>query len=46
MEELSSNSWKKFIKNGYRIFLGTGGLIALLFGEPLIRWYLETFIPR
>ena len=24
MEELTSRSWKKFIKNGYRIFLGTG----------------------
>ena len=24
MEELTSDSWKKFIKNGYRIFLGTG----------------------
>ncbi|MHB1399627.1 MAG: GNAT family N-acetyltransferase [Trichloromonadaceae bacterium] len=24
MEELTSDSWKKYIKNGYRIFLGTG----------------------
>ncbi len=24
MEELTSNSWSKYLKNGYRIFLGTG----------------------
>ena len=24
MEELTSNAWNKYIKNGYRIFLGTG----------------------
>jgi leader peptidase (prepilin peptidase) / N-methyltransferase len=30
----------------FGIFLGTGSIIALLFGEQLINWYLETFIPR
>jgi leader peptidase (prepilin peptidase)/N-methyltransferase len=29
----------------FGIFLGTGAVIALLFGEHLIRWYIETFIP-
>jgi leader peptidase (prepilin peptidase)/N-methyltransferase len=29
----------------FGIFLGTGAVIALLFGEQLIDWYLRTFIP-
>ncbi len=29
----------------FGIFLGTGAIIALLFGEQMIRWYLSTFIP-
>lgn len=29
----------------FGIFLGTGAIIALLFGEQLISWYLKTFIP-
>ena len=29
----------------FGIFLGIGSILALLFGEPLIRWYLETFVP-
>ena len=29
----------------FGIFLGTGAIIALLFGEQMIKWYLNTFIP-
>lgn len=29
----------------FGIFLGIGSIIALLFGETIIRWYLETFVP-
>ena len=29
----------------FGIFLGIGSIIALLFGEQLIRWYFETFVP-
>jgi len=29
----------------FGIFLGIGSIIALLFGEQLIGWYLRTFIP-
>ena len=29
----------------FGIFLGIGSVIALLFGEQLIRWYVTTFIP-
>lgn len=30
----------------FGIFLGTGAIIALLFGEQLIGWYMKTFIPN
>ncbi len=30
----------------FGIFLGIGSIIALLFGEKMIAWYIETFIPR
>ena len=30
----------------FGIFLGIGSIIALLFGEKIIMWYVETFIPR
>ncbi len=30
----------------FGIFLGIGAIISLLFGEKLIVWYIETFIPR
>ncbi len=29
----------------FGIFLGIGALVSLLFGEQIIRWYVETFIP-
>ena len=29
----------------FGVFLGPGSLISLLFGEQMIRWYLNTFIP-
>lgn len=29
----------------FGIFLGIGSIIAMLFGETVIKWYLETFIP-
>lgn len=29
----------------FGIFLGTGSVIAMLFGEQLIGWYIRTFIP-
>ena len=29
----------------FGIFLGIGSIVALLFGERLIGWYLETFVP-
>jgi leader peptidase (prepilin peptidase) / N-methyltransferase len=29
----------------FGIFLGIGSVLALLFGEPLIRWYVATFVP-
>ncbi len=38
MEELTSNSWKNFIKNGYRIFLGTGASCP----HTLIDLFLES----
>ena len=30
----------------FGIFLGTGALIALLFGDQIIRWYFATFVPQ
>ncbi len=30
----------------FGIFLGIGAVAALLFGDQLIAWYIETFIPR
>ncbi len=30
----------------FGIFLGIGAILSLLFGEQLIRWYLENFIPK
>lgn len=30
----------------FGIFLGIGSLIAVLFGDPLIHWYMSTFIPK
>lgn len=30
----------------FGIFLGIGSIIALLFGDSIIRWYFETFIPK
>jgi leader peptidase (prepilin peptidase)/N-methyltransferase len=30
----------------FGIFLGIGSILALLFGEQMIAWYIETFIPR
>jgi len=30
----------------FGIFLGIGSILALLFGEQLIGWYVNTFIPR
>ncbi len=30
----------------FGIFLGIGSIISLLFGEQLVRWYLDNFIPR
>lgn len=38
MEQLDGNSWKKFIKNGYRIFLGTGAACP----HTLIALFLES----
>jgi leader peptidase (prepilin peptidase)/N-methyltransferase len=29
----------------FGIFLGIGSIIALLFGEPLVKWYLAVFVP-
>ena len=29
----------------FGVFLGTGAIIALLFGERIIRWYFITFVP-
>jgi leader peptidase (prepilin peptidase)/N-methyltransferase len=29
----------------FGIFLGIGSILSLLFGEQLIRWYIENFIP-
>lgn len=29
----------------FGIFLGIGSILALLFGEPLINWYMNTFVP-
>jgi leader peptidase (prepilin peptidase) / N-methyltransferase len=29
----------------FGIFLGIGSVLALLFGEPLIKWYFDTFVP-
>jgi leader peptidase (prepilin peptidase) / N-methyltransferase len=29
----------------FGIFLGTGAVVALLFGEQMIGWYLRTFVP-
>ena len=30
----------------FGIFLGIGSIFALLFGEQMITWYIETFLPR
>ncbi len=30
----------------FGIFLGIGSIVALLFGENIINWYLENFIPK
>ncbi len=30
----------------FGIFLGIGSIFALLFGEQIISWYIETFLPR
>jgi leader peptidase (prepilin peptidase)/N-methyltransferase len=30
----------------FGIFLGIGSIIALLFGEQMIAWYFDTFIPK
>lgn len=30
----------------FGIFLGIGSILALLFGEQMIGWYINTFIPR
>lgn len=30
----------------FGIFLGIGSIIALLFGDSIINWYFETFIPK
>ncbi|CAN5169075.1 A24 family peptidase [soil metagenome] len=30
----------------FGIFLGIGSIVALLFGEQMIAWYIETFLPR
>lgn len=30
----------------FGIFLGIGSILALLFGEQMIRWYMENFIPK
>jgi len=38
MEELTSQSWQKFIQNGYRIFLGTGAACP----HALIDLFLES----
>lgn len=38
MEELTRDSWKKYIKNGYRIFLGTGAACP----HALIERFLES----
>jgi prepilin signal peptidase PulO-like enzyme (type II secretory pathway) len=29
----------------FGIFLGIGAILALLFGDQMIGWYIETFIP-
>jgi leader peptidase (prepilin peptidase)/N-methyltransferase len=29
----------------FGIFLGIGSVLSLLFGEQLIKWYFETFVP-
>lgn len=30
----------------FGIFLGIGSILALLFGETIVSWYIENFIPR
>jgi leader peptidase (prepilin peptidase) / N-methyltransferase len=30
----------------FGIFLGTGSIISLLFGEQMIAWYLDMFVPK
>ncbi len=30
----------------FGIFLGIGSIISLLWGEQLVRWYVQTFLPR
>ena len=30
----------------FGIFLGIGSIVALLFGEQMIVWYIETFLPK
>jgi len=29
----------------FGVFLGMGAIAALLFGEPMIKWYINTFVP-
>jgi len=29
----------------FGIFLGIGSIVALLFGEQMVSWYIETFLP-
>jgi len=30
----------------FGIFLGIGSILSLLFGEQMIKWYFDTFVPR
>lgn len=30
----------------FGIFLGIGSIISLLFGEPIIAWYIDKFVPK
>jgi leader peptidase (prepilin peptidase) / N-methyltransferase len=38
--------WGMQTKIPFGIYLGLGSLLALLFGDKLISWYLNTFIPN
>ena len=38
MEDITGSTWKKYIKNGYRIFLGTGAACP----HKLIDLFLES----